>query len=59
MVESFEVAYFLVVHMLHQRFEVGVVTNDHRRLSRVDKSCGELAGLVDAELFFFFFFLMS
>jgi hypothetical protein len=48
-VEGFEVAGFLVVHVLHQRSEVRVRFGDGRGLSGVDERCGEFACLVDPE----------
>lgn len=48
-VEVVEVAEFLVVHVLHEGFEVGVGAEEGGRLSGVDEDGGEFAGLVDAE----------
>ena len=41
---------FLVVHVLHQRSEVRLLSDDGRRLRGVYEGCGEFACLVDAEL---------
>jgi hypothetical protein len=48
-VEDFQVAGFLVVHVFHQWSEVWVRSDDLRRLCFVDQGRSEFAGLVDAE----------
>ena len=48
-VESFEVAGFLVVHVFHQGSEMGVCFYYWWGLGRVDECCCEFAGVVDAE----------
>lgn len=49
MVEVFEVAGFLVVHVLHEGPQVGVRAGEDGGLGRVDEDGGQLAGLVDAQ----------
>lgn len=49
-VERCKVPGFLVVHVRHERSEVGVLADDERRLRFVDERGGQFAGLVDAEL---------
>lgn len=48
-VEVVEVAGLLVVHVLHQRAQMGVRAQQRRRLRRVDQDGGQLAGLVHAQ----------
>jgi hypothetical protein len=48
-VEDLQVACFLVVHVLHQRPEVWVRSDDLRGLRFVDQGCGKFTGLVDAQ----------
>lgn len=50
LVEEREMPDFLVVHVPHDGAEVWVGADHGRRLRFVDEGCGELAGLVDAEL---------
>lgn len=50
-VEGSEVAGFLGVHVLHQGPQVRVRFDDEGRLRAVDERGGELAGLIDSELF--------
>ncbi len=49
-VEGFKVVGFLVVHVLHQRAELRVLSDEGGCLRRVDEGRGELACLVDSEL---------
>jgi hypothetical protein len=49
-IESVEMSGFLVVHVFHQRAEVGISTKDGWCLCGVDEGGSELAGLIDAEL---------
>lgn len=49
LVEEVVVAGFLVVHVLHQRTQVGVFFHEQRGLRGVDQDGGEFAGLVYAE----------
>lgn len=48
-IESFEMASFLIVHVLHQRTEMRVCLCDWRSLGRVDESCGQFSSMIDAE----------
>ena len=43
-------ARFLVIHMIHQRTELWVVTSEQRYLGIVDESGSKLASLVDSKL---------
>lgn len=49
--EDFEVAIFLIVHVLHERSEMGVCADDGRRLGGVDEDGSEFTGVIDSELF--------
>lgn len=49
-VESFEVAFFLVVHVLHEGSKVRVFRDEQGSLRGIDEGGGKLAGLVHAEL---------
>ena len=49
MVESFEMASFLVVHVLHQRTKMRVSLCYWRRLGRVDESRSQFSSMVDAK----------
>jgi len=50
LVEELEVPDLLVVHVAHERAQVGVRPDHGRGLGCVDEGCGELARLVDAQL---------
>lgn len=49
MVESFEMASFLIVHVLHQRTEVWVCLCYGRRLGCVDEGCGQFSSMIDTK----------
>jgi len=48
-IESLEMARFLVVHVLHQRTKMRVCLCYWRRLGCVDESCSQFSSMVDAE----------
>ena len=48
-VESFEMASFLIVHVLHQRTKMRVCLCNWRSLSRVDEGCSQFSSMIDAE----------
>jgi hypothetical protein len=48
-VESFEMASFLIVHVLHQWTKMRVCLCNGRSLSRVDECCSQFSSMVDAE----------
>lgn len=49
-IEGVEVCGFLVVHVCHQRPQMGVLADQRWGLPFVDERCGELASLVYAKL---------
>lgn len=49
LVECVEMAGFLVVHVLHERAQMGLAIDERGRLGCVDEGGGELARLVDAQ----------
>ena len=48
-VESFEMASFLIIPVLHQRTKMRVCLCNGRSLGRVDEGCSQLSSMVDAE----------
>jgi len=48
-VESLEMASFLIVHVLHQGTKMRVCLCYWGRLGRVDKSCSQFSSMVDTE----------